>query len=102
MRRLEDILSVEGIVIRHVPKESVFMWGYRDGDEERLKENEEIVQRDGRRFRRETKQNELAGYVVTCDKSQGSIVRFSKKTDGFGSTVEEAYDDFVKKRGCNE
>lgn len=99
MTGLEDILQIEGIVIRKIPKITVSRWTYREGDENRLKSNERIVTNEqGRKFVEIAKENSMAGYIVTFDKSQGSTVLFNKKRDGVGSTIEEAYKDLLTKR----
>ena len=98
MNRLQEILSIEGIVVRHIPKRSKLLWGFRDGDERSLKDGEELVVIKGRKFVKETRQNELAGYAITLDETQGTIVKFYKHTAGFGPTIEDAYDDFCTKR----
>ena len=92
-----DILKIEGIVVRLIPRLSVSRWGYREGDEKRLKSGEEIVKENGRKFLKRTEENTMAGYAVTFSEDQGSIVRFSREVDGFGDTIVEAYQDFIKK-----
>lgn len=97
MKALE-ILAIDGIVIRKIPVVSVSRWSYREGDENHLNEGETIVTNEsGRKVRQVEKKNALSGYAITLEPSQGATVMFYKKTSGFGSTVEEAYADFIAK-----
>lgn len=73
---IEDIVATPGIVIRHIPKKSPPTAKYPEG-----------------------KEHSLAGFAVEFDPSQMSKVQFSTRLSGFGATLQEAYYDFIKKRG---
>jgi len=102
--KILNILSLPGINVRNIPKESVALWTYREGDEERveLDDSKEVVVKDGRKFVKEIKQNLLAGYVVAFFTHEYSEIRFSKKEHGFGKTIIEAYGDFIRKQEAGE
>ncbi len=93
-----DILAIEGIVIRKIPMQTTSLYSYREGDENRLKDNETIVERNGRKLRQEIKINTLGGkYIISMSNGQGSNVMFNIKYDGVGDTVESAYADYLEK-----
>jgi len=95
--RLEDILKVEGIVIRKIPEETVKMWSYSERLE-KLPDFELVVdeEEEGRKKLKEVVKNTLGGkYLVSLEFSQDSLVRFNKKTCGVGDTIEEAYTDLI-------
>lgn len=96
---LQEILSLEGIIIRHIPKTSISLWKYNERNVKRWENNRncKIVEENGTKFIKETKHNTLNGYCVTICKNQDSTVRFSKSHDGFGKTIEEAFKDYLFK-----
>ena len=95
-----DIIAIEGIVIRKIPVHSTSLYSYREGDENRLKENESIVERGNRKYRQEIKTNGLGGkYLISMKMDQYSTVIFNNKYDGVGDTIESAYADYLKKKG---
>jgi len=85
MNSLEDILKLDGIVIRNIPKttKSIY-YSYDPKTNKRLKET--IV-----------KTNELAGWIITFELSQDATIRFNKKCNGVGKTIEKAYQDYLSK-----
>lgn len=94
-----DIVEIEGIIVRKIPKQSTSLYSYKEGDENRLKEGESIVERHGRKFREQTCDNSLGGkYLISEKMDQGSTVVFSTKYDGVGDTIESAYEDFLLKK----
>ena len=98
--KLNDILNVEGIVIRKIPMESVSIYNYESRKELLSRPNvvkfySEVFKRD---MIKETKFNSMGGkYLITKCNDQSSMVRFDKKTCGIGDTIEDAYNDFLKK-----
>ena len=97
-----DILSLDGVVVRKIPLETVSYWSSWGMTVFKLMSNEKIVRDiNGKILIQKIKKNLLAGYVVTFDKSQGSNVLFNKKTSGFGQTIVEAYKDGAIKAMIN-
>ena len=93
---VEDILGMDGIVVRNIPKTSTSRWIYREG--QTLRAGEIIViDNRGRKVLEVVKNNALAGFIVTFCHGTGSMVQFSKKTDGCGDTIQSAYKDWLKK-----
>jgi hypothetical protein len=92
----EDILGMDGIVVRNIPKTTTERWSYREG--QTLRTGETLVTDDrGRTLREIVKHNALAGFIITFCRGQGSMVQFSKKTDGCGDTIQSAYKDWLQK-----
>lgn len=95
-----EILTIEGIVVRHIPQTSTHLYSYKEGDENRLKFGESIVERNGRKFRRVIINNVFGGmYFITFKDDQGATVIFDKKRDGIGETIENAYHNYLSKNG---
>ena len=93
-----DILKLEGVVVRLIPSKSISLLSYKEGDEERLRDGQDVVVRNGRRFVRETRSNSLGGkYLLTFRNDQCATVIFANKYDGIGDSIEEAYADYLKK-----
>jgi hypothetical protein len=92
----EDILGMDGIVVRNIPKTTTERWIYREGRALRAGETI-VINHLGRKVRELVKDNALAGFIVTFCRGQGSMVQFSKKTDGCGDTIQSAYKDWLKK-----
>lgn len=113
-RTLEEIISIEGIVIRKIPKLKVTFHALmgRDPKSEtgsivnselplRLTATEGdriVVTGKGKLLRRVTT-NALAGYIITEALHQDTTIIFNKHRDGVGKTVPEAFADFEQKRG---
>lgn len=94
--QLTNILQIEGITIRLIPKETVSLFAYRDG--QKLTEGQSLIDHGGRQMVREVKRNALGGkYLVRVTPGQGSMVQFSKDRDGIGETIETAYADYIAK-----
>lgn len=93
--KTKDILNLDGIIIRKIPKTTVSLFGYYPDKHKTIKG--EIVTIDGRQYIKEVKENSLAGYCITFDNGQGSMVQFIKTQCGFGETIEEAYVDYINK-----
>ena len=92
---LEDIVAIDGIVIRRIPYNSVSLFAYRNKNI--LPDDELVFHGESTMIRRTTK-NSLGGkYIVTKQMSQMSKVTFNIKRDGVGDTVVEAYQDMQKK-----
>lgn len=82
----EDILNIEGIVIRKIPKESISYWTAKETDKGAM------LNHRGRWVTKKVKQNSFGGkYLITMAYDQMSQVRFNLKTCGVGDTIEEAY-----------
>jgi len=99
--KLEDILSVEGIVIRKIPSEIVSHWATSDKAVQNHKQNGgEIFTNDkGRELIVERKKPEIGGkYLVSFAYNTDSLVRFDLKLCGTGETIESAYADFLTKQ----
>ena len=99
--KLNDILELEGIVIRKIPKESVALYSYNDHNKRLLdRPNMELVYIESykRDMIKETKVNSLGGkYLITTVNNQDSQVRFNLKSDGIGDTIDKAYEDYIGK-----
>jgi hypothetical protein len=99
MTTLEEIMQIEGIVVRKIPKQTTSCYGMREKDFTReLQENETIIYTEsGRPLMQTIKHNNMAGYIVTTQMNQDSTVRFNKQRDGIGQTIEAAYQDYLNK-----
>ena len=95
---LEEILEIEGIVIRKIPMQSVsrfkcyrkHVWSNRENKTYSVEECELY------NMVTETRTNTLGGkYLVTIQHNQDSMVRFNKRRDGVGDTIEEAWRNLV-------
>ena len=107
---VKDILEFDGIVIRKIPNTVTSRWRVypkKDGEFRTLKDNERFVTeaephpKSGavHRVVEEVRTNNLKKYMIEFEQSTGSITRFSKKSSGTGDTIQEAYEDLLKKRG---
>lgn len=82
--KLHDILKLEGIVIRLIPRETVTYW--RHWSEGKLTREEEV------------KTNSLGGqYLIQFKPDQGKTIMFHKERSGIGDTIENAYLDYINK-----
>lgn len=103
MTELENILQVDGIIIRRVPPVTVSYWRSSEAMHEKHKKNGGEVAYIGDNQREvmvERKQNTLGGkYLVTFALDQGATVRFDLKRCGLGDTIKQAYEDYFKKNG---
>ena len=94
--KLEDILSLDGIVIRHIPKTSKARYVYKDELKEKYPDS--VVINDGlNTWIDVTVHNKFHGYLITFYKGTAARVTFSLKHDGHGQTIEEAYLDYLAK-----
>lgn len=95
---IKDILNIEGIVIRLIPKVSISMYSYNEHNKKLLsRDNTTLAYSDyhKRDMIKETRVNSLGGkYLVTMEYGQGSTVMFNKRTCGVGDTLEEAYEAY--------
>lgn len=98
MSSVEDILKMEGIIIRLIPVISTSLYAYK-GKDHKLKENQEMVATSHKRkMIKENRVNTLGGkYLVTFKNDQHSTIVFSTKRDGVGDTIEEALLDYERK-----
>jgi hypothetical protein len=72
---LNEILDIEGVVVRKIPMTTTTRWSNRDS---------------------EVKQNTLGGkYLVTLKHNQDSTVRFHKGYYGIGQTIQGAWCDLL-------
>lgn len=95
---LEEILEIEGIIIRKIPTQSVSRFKCHRKHAWISKDNKTYsVEECGlHNIVTETRTNTLGGkYLVTLQHNQDSTVRFSKGRDGIGDTVVEAWRDLV-------
>ena len=98
---IEEILDIDGIVVRKIPKTTASAWVSSEKEHARHKAagGDTYINSRGREVCIETKTNSLGGlYIVTMDKTQGSLVRFDKTTAGIGKTIPDAYTDMINKR----
>lgn len=98
MISLEEIVSLEGIVIRRIPKVSTTTYLYQKGDERRSKSPKDFMLKNGRLYTHRHTVNTLGGkYLVTFKRNQYAQVRFDKGRDGVGDTIKEAYRNYLQK-----
>ena len=97
--KLEEILSLEGIVIRLIPKEVTRYWrSSQKAHEAHKASGGESIIRDGRELMVEHKTLSLGGkYLITFAANQDSMVRFDLNRNGIGNTIEEAYSNYLSK-----
>lgn len=94
---IDEILKIEGIVIRLIPKITINYW-LTYNEPRKLKDNEQLVTIDGRQCIKEKKFNSLGGkYLVIKEKDQGNIIRYCKATCGIGDTIIDAFNDYQAK-----
>ena len=95
--KLAEILAMQGVVIRNIPKETRSRFGYRE--RRKLRQGESIVESNGRKYIESIKVNSLGGkFIVTFKTSQDSQVCFNIKRDGVGDSIESAYADYRAKQ----
>lgn len=95
---ISEILTIEGITIRLIPMQTTSLYAFREG--KALRTGEKVIERNGRKFIQEVRENSLGGkYLVTKVNGQGSNVQFNLKYDGIGDSIESAYIDFLSKKG---
>lgn len=103
---LQEILNLEGIVIRKIPAVTVQKWRiYNPQTLEAYREKGAKIYKapDGVDVAEETKVNVLGKkYLVTFSNDTDQNVIFNVKFCGVGETIEEAYNDFVEKHKTNE
>lgn len=91
-----EILQIEGIIVRLIPRETVHLYTYSEGRS--VPPSRTIVEINGRKFEREVRKNVYGGkYFVKRDMGHGSVIQFNTRTDGIGDTIEAAYADFLTK-----
>jgi len=107
--KLDEILSMSGIVIRNIPEKTINRWRIQKKDEKTHQNNRHFLSngeevfysyernKDGVLIAIEEKINKLSGFAITFKHDQFDTVNFYKKTSGFGKTIEEAYLDFMAK-----
>lgn len=96
----QEILKLEGIVIRHIPLETITFWTYREN--QLLKENQEIITNSkGQKLIKQRKKNKFGGqYILTFATHNNTRVIFSQTKDGIGPTIKDAYQDYMRKELC--
>lgn len=95
--QFNEILSIEGIVIRLIPKLDISFYNARHFTG-KPNQRKIYISKYKREMTEETTENSLGGkYLITIQKGQGSMVSFNLKLCGIGDTIEEAYKDFKKK-----
>lgn len=103
---LQEILNLEGIVIRKIPAVTVRKWRIYNPQvlESYRKKGAKIYKApDGVDIAELTKKNTIGGkYLVTFSHTTDPNVIFNVKFCGVGETVEQAYNDFIEKRKTNE
>jgi hypothetical protein len=105
---LKDILQIEGIVIRRIPKERTTytrLWEEIRGHMQLLEQYrkngaliEEKIHKNGKRYFMvtETKPLSLGGkYLIKLESGQDCLVRFDKSYCGIGDTIEQAYNNYL-------
>ena len=109
MMNTEDILELDGIVIRKVPTTTTYKWHCKEGDENktwyrgegknRKKINYTYSRNEkGELIKTEVRKNSYAGYLITFNFTSGQQVQFCKKTFGHGKTIPEAYQNYLDKQ----
>ena len=109
--KLNEVLGIEGIVIRKIPLVTISLWASSKQIDENTKFNntpnikEEVIYCNKRLkyLIKETKENSLGGkYIVTMENGQDELVRFTKKRSGIGDSIEQAYLDYISKNTLGE
>lgn len=99
MTTLNEILNIEGIVIRKIPMETISLYNYNEYNKRLLGlPDTQLVwcPNRGKEMIKETRRNTMGGkYLIKMEKNQDGLVRFNKKTCGIGDTIEEAYKNFL-------
>ena len=97
---MDNILNIEGIVIRLIPKETVKIYSYNEYNKKLLKRSNTKIFYSNyhkKNMIKETKINSLGGnYIITTAYHQDTKVSFCLKYCGIGSTVKLAYLDYKK------
>lgn len=102
-KKIIDIIQENSLTVRCLPHVVISHYVYREGDEERLKENETIVELpkwNNRKFIRHEKVVDEGGWwYVKETKHTDSTVKFNRKYDGFfAPTLEEAIELYLKSK----
>lgn len=100
MENIIDIIHKHSLTVRCLPYVVISHWTYREGDENRLKENQAVVELpkwNNRKFIREERTVENGGWwYVKQTANTMSTVTFSRKTDiFFAPTLEDAINMFL-------
>lgn len=102
MMTLDQILQIEGIVVRKIPMQTISTYRIGHLKSHQLLEipKENTIEENGVLLQRIVKDNVYGGkYFVQINANQYSTVIFNRKTSGIGDTVEEAYSDYLSKNG---
>lgn len=103
---LQEILNLEGIVIRKIPAFTVRKWRIYNPDVLKLykKKGAKIYKDpDGVGIAELTRINAFGGkYLVTISQNTGPNVIFNIKFCGVGETIDQAYNDFIEKCKTHE
>lgn len=95
---LAEILALDGIVIRNIPKTSTTLHHPRHNDVANLKPNESFwTNAKGVTYVQTVKENKVHGYLITFMYDTSSMVHFDLKRNGIGVTIESAYADYLLK-----
>lgn len=94
---IEQIIKEHSLVVRCLPDKVISVYKYREGDI--LSNDEEIIDKEGRKFIKRTKLVENAGlWIVKQAKNTDSTIQFSLKRDFTGNTLEEAITLFLNSK----
>lgn len=95
-----EILELDGIVIQKVPEYTTSK--FRIWKENQvIPEGAEIIDENGQQFYITRKLNSLVGYLVSFDNSQSATINRHLRRTGVGSTLVEAYYDYLSKMESN-
>lgn len=100
---LNDILNMEGIIIRKIPQFTVSTYSYIEQNMVLLKNPKAEVffsEKYKRDMIRITEKNTQGGkFIITFAMNQMSQVRFDIKKCGLGETIIDAYNNYLYKNG---
>ena len=102
MKPLNEILNIEGIVIRSIPEYTYSKYKKGEPVVDRMRNNPsclEVECSDERFVRFRNTHNIKYKFVVGVCSNIFSTVKFDKRFFGVGDTIEKAYEDYCKKTG---
>jgi len=102
MKTLNEILNIEGIVIRNIPQYTYSKYVRDSPTVNRMRNKPSYIEvecSDDRFVRFRNSHNIKYKFIVGVCTNTLSTVKFNEKYFGVGDTIEKAYEDYCKKRG---
>ena len=97
-RKIIELIQKYSLTVRCLPKTVTSLWSFQGDYKFKLKNNQNIIEHNGRKYIKTVREVERAGWwYVTESKNTDSIVHFSKGYKVFfAPTLEEAIQLFLE------